>query len=212
MRSKFLSLIALSAAVSTFSPLQVKAGEGCSNYPFVPMETKFVSRDDGKFSLQMTMDQSVRADDNNLRMRAQKIALLRAKQEVSNFVKQEIAGKDNFDNESIEDAFTGKEGVDWSLEEASTLLENISASSQNVISGILPLASCYEPGKYVRVTVGIKPETIEAAGRSAATSKGPFQGYKAETPNPSGGENIEETNSLSPYNTIGGYGVDKIDF
>ena len=212
MRSKFLSVIALSAAVSTLSPFQVKADGGCSNYPFVPMETKFVSRDDGKFSLQMTMDQAVRADDNNLRMRAQKIALLRAKQEVSNFVKQEIEGKDNFDNKSIEDAFTGKEGVDWSLEEASALLENISASSKNVISGILPLASCYEPGKYVRVTVGIKPETIEAAGRSAATSKGPFQGYKAETPNPSGDEIVEDTNSLSPYNTVGGYGVDKIDF
>ena len=212
MSSKVLSVIALSAAVSTLSPLPVKSEGGCSNYPFVPMETKFVPREDGKFSLQMTMDQSVRADDNNLRMRAQKIALMRGKKAISDFVKENIAGKDNFDSSFLEESVTGKEGVDWKAEDATELLENISTSSDNVISGILPLASCYEPGKYVRVTVGIKPETIEAAGRTAATSKGPFQGYKAETPNPSGSENIEETNSLSPYNTVGGYGVDKIDF
>ena len=212
MRSKILSVIALSAAVCTLNPLSVKADGDCSNYPYVPMQTKFVPREDGKFSLQITMDQSVRADDNSQRMRAQKIALSRAKLEVSNFVKQRIAGKDNFDAKSVEEAFVGKEGVDWNVEEASELLETISTSSDNVINGILPLASCYQPGKYVRVTVGIKPETIEAAGRTGATVAGPFRGYKSETPNPLGGENIEETNSISPYNTVGGYGVDKIDF
>ena len=73
--------------------------------------------------------------------------------------------------------------------------------------------SCYEPGKYVRVTVGIKPETMQAAGSTDATSKGPFTGYK----NPTQASNEPEveaadSRSLQPYNTVGGYGTSSIDF
>ena len=39
---------------------------------------------------------------------------------------------------------------------------------------------CYEPGKYVRVTVGIKPETMQVAGSTEATSKGHLQAIKIQ--------------------------------
>jgi hypothetical protein len=112
----------------------------------------------------------------------------------------------------VEDSVTGPEGVEWSSEDATSLMEEIATSSENVIRGIIPLNSCYEPGKYVRVTVGIKPETMQAAGSTDATSKGPFKGYK----NPSQASNEQgveaDSRSLQPYNTVGGYGTDTIDF
>ncbi len=214
MKSKIISAIVLSTAITTISPLKVNAEGGCSNYPFNPMGTKFEAREDGKFTLMVTMDQAVRADDNNLRMRAQKIALMRGKKEISDFVKQKIAGKDSFSSEFVEDSVTGPEGVEWSSEDATSLMEEISTSSENVIRGIIPLNSCYEPGKYVRVTVGIKPETMQAAGSTEATSKGPFTGYKnpTQTSNAPAGVEADDSKSLSPYNTVGGYGTSSIDF
>ena len=214
MKSKIISAIVLSTAITTISPLKLNAEGGCSNYPFNPMGTKFEAREDGKFTLMVTMDQGVRADDNNLRMRAQKIALMRGKKEISDFVKQKIAGKDSFSSEFVEDSVTGPEGVEWSSEDATSLMEEISTSSENVIRGIIPLNSCYEPGKYVRVTVGIKPETMQAAGSTEATSKGPFTGYKnqTQTSNVPAGVEADDSKSLSPYNTVGGYGTSSIDF
>ncbi len=214
MKSKVIPAFLLSTAIATLNPLQIQAQGGCSNYPFNPMGTKFEAREDGKFTLLVTMDQAVRADDNNLRMRAQKIALMRGKKEISDFVKQKIAGKDSFSSKFVEDSVTGPEGVEWSTEDATDLMEEIATSSENVIRGIIPLNSCYEPGKYVRVTVGIKPETMQAAGNTDATGKGPFTGYKAKTPNQTATVDAiaEDSNSLQPYNTVGGYGTDKIDF
>ena len=213
MKSKIITAIVLSTAITTLSPLKIKAEGGCSNYPFNPMGTKFEAREDGKFTLLVTMDQGVRADDNNLRMKAQKIALMRGKKEISDFVKQKISGKDSFSSEFVEDSVTGPEGVEWSSEDATSLMEEIATSSENVIRGIIPLNSCYEPGKYVRVTVGIKPETMQAAGSTDATSKGPFKGYKNPTSQASNEQGVEaDSRSLQPYNTVGGYGTDTIDF
>ncbi len=211
---KIISMLIFSASLSFLAAESVKAS--CEDYPYVPMQTKFVPKADGTFSLQMTQEASVRADSQSQKSRALKIAQLRAEQSVSKWIKQELEGKDEFSTEAVEEAVENADGVDWNVEEASTFIETVAASSKNLISGITPIGSCYEPGKYVRVTVGIKPETIAAAVNASATFNKPAAGYSTKTnesSSPSNSSYGEGASSLGsgpqPFNTAPGYsGID----
>tara|TARA_B100000214_G_scaffold375418_1_gene361659 strand:- start:5536 stop:6183 length:648 start_codon:yes stop_codon:yes gene_type:complete len=208
---KLIPILVFSASLSLFTA-QVARAEGCSDYPYAPMQTKFVPKADGTFSLQMTQEASVRADSQRQKSRALKIAQLRAEQAVSKFIKQELEGKDSFSNEAIEDSVENADGVDWKVEEAQTFIESVAASSKNLIRGIIPIGSCYEPGKYVRVTVGIKPETMTAAGNTGATSNKPYSGYDTKTKSPTPSSNdvtSSPVRKMQPFNTAPGYsGID----
>ena len=211
---KVLPILLFSASLSFFTAESVRAS--CADYPYVPMQTKFVPKADGTFSLQMTQEASVRADSQSQKTRALKIAQLRAEQSVSKWIKQELEGKESFSTEAVEEAVENADGVDWNVEEASTFIETVAASSKNLISGITPIGSCYEPGKYVRVTVGIKPETIAAAVNASATFNKPAAGYSTKTnesSSPSNSSYGEGASSLGsgpqPFNTAPGYsGID----
>jgi hypothetical protein len=183
------------------------------------MQTKFVPKADGTFSLQMTQEASVRADSQSQKNRALKIAQLRAEQSVSKWIKQELEGKESFSTEAVEEAVENADGVDWKVEEAQTFIESVASSSKNLISGIIPIGSCYEPGKYVRVTVGIKPETMAAANNAAATFNKPSAGYSTETntssntpSNGAAGSSSEVRRGAQPFNTAPGYSGFDSDF
>ena len=217
---KLSSILIFSASLSFLSPQSVKAFElleGCANYPYVPMQSKFVPKGNGLFSLQMTQAASVRSDSQSQKNKALKIALLRGEGAISKFIEQEIEGKDSFSTESVENAVENADGVDWEIDEAQSFMETVSASSKNLIRGILPIGGCYEAGKYVRVTVGIKPETIAAAGNASATSNKPFSGYRTKTnsSSPSNSSSEDGTSSpvrsMQPFNTapsFSGYDAD----
>ena len=213
---KIIPMLIFSASLSFLAAESVKAS--CEDYPYVPMQTKFVPKADGTFSLQMTQEASVRADSQSQKTRALKIAQLRAEQSVSKWIKQELEGKDEFSTEAVEEAVENADGVDWKVEEASTFIETVAASSKNLISGIIPIGSCYEPGKYVRVTVGIKPETMAAAVNASATFNKPAAGYSTKTNESSPGNSSygEGASSLGtgpqPFNTAPGYSGFDSDF
>ena len=207
-------MLIFSASLSLLVAESVKAS--CEDYPYVPMQTKFVPKEDGTFSLQMTQEASVRADSQSQKTRALKIAQLRAEQSVSKWIKQELEGKDEFSTEAVDEAVENADGVEWDIEEATTFMESVAASSKNIISGIIPIGSCYEPGKYVRVTVGIKPETMAAAANASATFNKPASGYSTKT-NESGNSNYGDGASSSgrgpqPFNTAPGYSGFDSDF
>ena len=216
---KVIPMLIFSASLSFLTAESVKSS--CIDYPYVPMQTKFIPKGDGTFSLQMTQEATVRADSQNQKSRALKIAQLRAEQSVSKFIKQEIEGKEEFSTESIDSLVENPDGQDWNTEEATTFIETVAASSKNLISGIIPIGSCYEPGKFVRVTVGIKPETISAAINASATMNKPATGYSTSTqddkPITSNG-NVEEGTSSSqvremqPFNSAPGYSGFEADF
>ena len=52
----------------------------------------------------------------------------------------------------------------WKTKERLCTLTTVTRA---LLRGVLRLGSCYEPGKYVRVTVGMKDETINAAEKLA---------------------------------------------
>ena len=218
------AILMCSASLSFVSVPGLKAMdvmEGCSAYPYVAMQTKFEAQGNGSFKLLTTQEASVRANSQSMKVRALKIAQLRGEQAVSKFIQQEIEGKDSFSNEFVEESVMNPEGVDWNNKEVINQLETISTSSKNVIRGIIPLGSCYEPGKYVLVTVGIKPETIQAAGNADATGKKPFSGYESTSSNPanpsvpSGGDeavNATPASRMQPFNTAPGFSGINTDF
>jgi len=214
---KLIPILLTSASLSFLTAESVKAS--CADYPYVPMQTKFVPKADGTFSLQMTQEASVRADSQSQKTRALKIAQLRAEQSVSKWIKQELEGKDEFSTEAVEESVENADGVDWNVEEATTFIETVAASSKNLISGIIPIGSCYEPGKYVRVTVGIKPETMAAAANASATFNKPAAGYSTSTNAASSPSNSSAEEGASspgrspqPFNTAPGYSGFDSDF
>ena len=217
---KLISMLVFSVSLSFLTGQTVKAEGSCSDYPYVAMETKFVPKGNGNFSLQVTQQQAVRADSMTQMQRSLKIAQLRGEQAISKFIKQEIEGKDSFNLESVDNMVENADGQDWSTEEATELFENIASSSKNLIRGILPIGSCYEPGKFVRVTVGIKPETIAAAGNVEASSGNPYSGFSNNTKSSNPGNSASsltegETSpgrSPQPFNTAPGYSGFDADF
>ena len=211
---KLIPIIAVSASLSLLTAQGVKA-EGCSDYPFEAKQTKFVPKGNGFFSLQVTERKSVRSDSTSQVDRALKIAELKGRQAISKYVQEQIVEKDDYDDESIENSVEKVEGVDWKIEEVGAIITAISSNSKNVIRGILPIGSCYEPGKFVRVTLGIKPETILAAGNVDASSRNPYSGFsnKTNSSNPSNNSPEDGTSSpgraMQPFNTAPGYsGID----
>ena len=216
---KVIPMLMFSASLSFLTAESVKSS--CIDYPYVPMQTKFIPKGDGTFSLQMTQEATVRADSQNQKSRALKIAQLRAEQSVSKFIKQEIEGKEEFSTESIDSLVENPDGQDWNTEEATTFIETVAASSKNLISGIIPIGSCYEPGKFVRVTVGIKPETISAAINASATMNKPATGYSTSTQdykpitsngNAEDGTSSSQVREMQPFNSAPGYSGFEADF
>tara|TARA_B100000927_G_scaffold176900_1_gene142521 strand:- start:139 stop:795 length:657 start_codon:yes stop_codon:yes gene_type:complete len=218
MNFKLIALFGLSTISSFLTPLNLKAeGQGCSGFA-APSETKFVARGNGLFTFIVTEEAAVRRDDSKQRTRALKVAQLRGKKSISTFIKENIESKESFDEQSVEKSVENPDGVQWEAENVINIFESISSSSSNVIRGIIPLGSCYEPGKFVRVTMGIKPETIQAAGNTEATSKGPFKGYK-NIQNSQFGNSVDENSvndsssgNYSPYNAVPGYSGINEDF
>tara|TARA_Y100001968_G_scaffold314186_1_gene339262 strand:+ start:375 stop:1052 length:678 start_codon:yes stop_codon:yes gene_type:complete len=218
---KLFTTLAVSASLSFLTSQEAKADiKKCSDYPFVAKQAKFVPKGNGLFSLQATERQSVRSDSTNQMDKALKIAELRGRQTVSKFIQEQIEEKDDFNEKYIEKAVDNVNGVDWSSDEALELVTAIKSSSKTLRRGVIPIGSCYEPGKYVLVTVGIKPETIAAAGNSDASSGNPYSGFNKQTKSsstsnsnssPEGASSSQER-GMQPFNTAPGYSGYDADF
>ena len=78
--------------------------------------------------------------------------------------------------------------------------------------GVVPLGSCYTPGKFVRVTVGVKPETVLAAGNMDATMSGPFKGIDQSSDQNENSIDGTSSSPMAPYNTMKGYSGLNEDF
>ena len=137
MKLKILTALLLSTAMSVLSPLNAEAGAGCSNYPFKPGESKFVPKGDGQYMFLVTEQSNVSSRDYKKISSALFSAEILAEARIRNFI--EFSRNSDWD--------------DWT-----TYKENMSRT----IYGIIKVGSCYEPKKFVRVTLGISPNTISA--------------------------------------------------
>jgi hypothetical protein len=94
-------------------------------------------------------------------------ALLEAKAMISKFLTEDIKSDEEVSRVINETKSMSGESKQTLRTEVKDRVKTLSNSSQALLRGVAPLGDCYTKGREVRVTVGIKPETIATAGAIA---------------------------------------------
>jgi len=216
MNSKTIPIILISL-LTILIPSRVKA-EDCSDYLYKPGQSKIEPVEGGGIKIVVTSQVSVLEDDTDLEEMAREEAKSKGRNEIAKFMKTKISGKDDFSTRMVQNVLINPKGKKYDVTKVKEQLKTMSENVEGVVRGIVPIGSCYQPGKYVRVTMGIKPETIAAAGNMDATSNKPFSGYDTSTnssdsssSNPSN-NNGSTDRKMQPFNTMPGYSGINTDF
>ncbi|GIS28676.1 MAG: hypothetical protein CM15mP129_08730 [Chloroflexota bacterium] len=77
---------------------------------------------------------------------------------IQQFIKTEIDSRKDFSDSSVQNITINPDGKKFDVEKTKTQLKEMSLAASGLQRGVVPLGSCYTPGKFVRVTVGVKPE------------------------------------------------------
>lgn len=85
----------------------------------------------------------------------------------------ELAGSDQkIESEAIKIAKTAGENRETQSQRTKVVLKTMVSKASEILTGVLVIGDCYTPGKEVRVTVGLKPETVAlATGLSTGIKK-----------------------------------------
>jgi hypothetical protein len=136
----------------------------CSQYPkSVGIEYVEVV---GGFKILSTARASVPLDDSELYLDGIEEATLEAKIAISEFFREEVSQSCNSETSTIKNIKIQGEEKDLDFQKIKTNLCTAIASTQTMLRGVLLLGNCYTPGKFVLVTVGVKPDSTKAAAVS----------------------------------------------
>jgi len=156
--------------------LEVKSAEDtCADYKYKGKQSKIEPSEKG-LKIVTTAQASVLADDADLVDMALEEADASARIMIQQFIKTEIDSRKDFSDSSVQNITINPDGKEFDVEKTKTQLKEMSLAASGLQRGVVPLGSCYTPGKFVRVTVGVKPETVLAARNMGATMSGPFKG------------------------------------
>ena len=157
------------AAVALFAGASPLVAQGCKAYPYrdgidpdLIAVNKYVA----------TASATVAFDDVDSVKDAREEATIEAKATLAKFLTEEIQSDATISkivSESKTMNGAGKENVRNEAIKRTKLLRN---SSRALLRGVIPIGDCYTKGAEVRVTVGVKPETINAAEGLAVGLKG----------------------------------------
>lgn len=160
----------------------------CDDYPYTDGITV---EDVPGFSMPKilsTASSSVTFDDISAVKDARDEALLEAKATIAKFLNEGIKSDETITkavNQSVHMQGQEKQTV---RKEVTDKIKRLQSSSQALLRGVVPLGDCYTKGKELRVTVGLKPETLQQAGNLATGIKKSFSG----NPTPSASGNTQE--------------------
>ena len=112
-----------------------------------------------------TAEASVPIDDRDLYMDALTEATIEAKAKISSFMNETISKDCKINRKSESDIRITAEGKSVDVAKVKETICSLGESTSSLLRGVVTLGSCYTPGQFVRVTVGIKPETIAQAQR-----------------------------------------------
>lgn len=184
-------------------------GVDCDSYPY----SDGINVEDvaGGTKILATSGASVSFDDIDAIRDAKDEAILLAKAAISKFLSEQISSDESIAkavNETKSMQGTEKENTRKEVIERVKTLRN---SSQALLRGVVVLGDCYTKGKEVRVSVGLKPETIKSAGTLAGeTSKSlsvqptPQTGNVPSQPSSSAGQSVTSgsTSSSTPLQGV----------
>ena len=185
----------------------------CRNYPKAS-SSKFEMTPKGP-KIVVTVEKSVNFDDSDAVEIAREMAELEGANKISEFLQRDLKSEKNLKSAAMTTASMSGDTKKASLDKAEQMIKTISQNAGAVLRGVVPLDECYTPGKFIRVTVGIKPETIQAAGiLSGEISKSLTQNptptsNKAGVDKSANGKNKDsnaDTIKEMPLNKLEGYG------
>ena len=168
----------------------------CANYP-LSVGSSFEPVDNG-IKILSTYEVSVPLDDVDLVIDAREEATQEAKAAIAAFMSEQIVKAcDQFTDTKTSIKISGDQ-KDIDFTKIKQKICSLSSSTQALLRGVVPLADCYTPGKVLRVTVGIKPETIAGA---ESLAKGVSDSISSQaTPTSQDSATSETTDSTSASN------------
>lgn len=157
----------LAAAIVIMHPTIVfaQSGGGCDAYPY----TFGINVEDvkGGTKILATASAAVSFDDVDSIRDARDEALLEAKALIAKFLSEGIKSEESINKVVNETKSMSGDKKEVLRKEVVERLKRLSSSSQALLRGVVPLGECYTKARELRVSVGIKPETIAQAGNLA---------------------------------------------
>ena len=205
--------VCLISSLALLTPTAAMAEGTCADYRYKARESKVEPTEKG-LKIVTTSQAAVLADDVDLVDMALEEAEAKARTAIQKFIKTEIESRTDFSDSAVTKLTTNPDGKKWDQERTKSQLKEMSLAAAGLQRGVVNLGSCYTPGKVVRVTVGVKPETVLAAGNMDATMSGPFKGIDQSSDQ--AGNSPDGTGApadrMGPYNTMKGYSGLNEDF
>jgi len=157
-------VIAAGASLSAFG------GGGCNEYPY----SDGINVEDvaGGTKILATSSVSVTLDDMDSVQDARDEATMEAKSLISKFMSEDINSDEVVNRVVNESKISSAEGKSATREELVVRVKTLRNSSRALLRGTVTLGDCYTPGREMRVSVGIKPETIRSAERLSGSVSG----------------------------------------
>lgn len=159
--SVFLCLFALATA---------NAQQSCANYPYGSGETD-VQDVQGGTRILATAGVSVAMDDIDSIHDAREEATIEAKALIAKFLNEDISSDSKIDKIVNESKQSDGQSVKIDRKELVSRVKSLRNSAKALLRGVVTLGSCYTKGRELRVTVGLKPETIKSAENLAGSIK-----------------------------------------
>ena len=213
MKSSLNQAIVLIVFLSVSSSVFAQ-DKDCSNYPKAGTTKQEITPKGIK--LVITVQESVPFDDVDVQQTARDIAETKAKSKIADFLQNEVTKEKNIQEAAMmTNSISGENNKKASYDKAQKQAQAYKDNSAAILRGVTVLDECYTPGKILRLTVGIKPETIEAAGIMAgqiskSLSENPTQtSNKSAADKPANGKSKDskaDTRKEIPLNNQEGYG------
>jgi hypothetical protein len=143
------------------------AEEGCASYSY--SDGINVEAVEGGTKILATGSATVSFDDVDSIKDARTEAEMEAKALIAKFLSEGIQSDTQINKVVQESKAITAEGRRADRQELIKRVQSLRSSSQALLRGVVPLGSCYTKAREVRVSVGIKPGTIRAAGSMAGS-------------------------------------------
>jgi hypothetical protein len=140
----------------------VNAQEDCRNYRKQGQSKLEFSSEGPK--IVVTVEEAVDFDDSRVVQTAREIAELEGAKQIAQFLQRDLKSSSKLEQAVMTTVSVSGEGKKATYDQARKLLTSLSQNSDAVLRGVVLLDECYTPGKFLRLSMGIKPETIKAAG------------------------------------------------
>ncbi|WP_114944817.1 hypothetical protein [Microvirga calopogonii] len=193
----------LLAALSILMPLSAYAAS-CAEYPrMVGVDPEALLND--RFIA--TASVPVSFDDVSAVNDARSEATMAAKALISETLSSSVK-RDEVVSRAVEEASSIQgQSKEAKRKELITRMTTLSSSTEAILRGAVIIGQCYTGGREYRVTVGIKPETIQAADNMAAKMQGSDRGSSSQGNNTNSGpkgtlsgvKGFSDTEALSKF-------------